>query len=98
MEAISGLYRINRLALQVEMEDGRIMTFYCSPEHTAAASVTITTEQVDPPRSWGSPFVTTRGSQKVSISIEDLAGYIMTLRQPDPGHWEAVENRMELEQ
>lgn len=98
MGATSGPYRINRLALQLEMTDGRLMTFYCNPEHTAAAEVTVTTEYDPPPQSYGSPFVTTRGGQRITISIEDLTGYIMALRQPDPGHWEAVENRKEIEQ
>ena len=96
MGATSGPYRINRLALQLEMTDGRMMTFYCSPAHAAAAEVTITTEYA-PPLINAHPLVSTRRGQRISISIEDLTGYIMTLRQPDPAHWEAVENRKEIE-
>ena len=97
MGATSGPYRINRLALQLEMEDGRLMTFYCSPEHAAAAEVTIIKEQ-DPPPWPAHPLAATLPPPRISISIEDLTGYIMTLRRPDPAHWEAVENRKELEQ
>jgi hypothetical protein len=96
MEATSGPYRIRRLALQLEMTDGRLMTFYADECNAAAAEVTITTE-----REWEPAYTNYRlppSPQRISITIAELAGYIMTLRDPrDAPAW-ITEARKGIEQ
>lgn len=97
MEATSGPYRIRRLALQLEMTDGRLMTFYADEYNAAAAEVTITKEQ-DPPPYPAHPLAFTLPPPRISIEITDLAGYIMTLRDPrDAPPW-ITEARKGIEQ
>lgn len=73
--------RIRRLALQLEMEDGRIMTFYADAWNAAGSEVTITTEtQPADPGGYWHPLARPEPLHQTSISIEKLNGYVMTVR------------------
>jgi hypothetical protein len=73
--------RIKRLALQLEMDDGRLMTFYADERHAAGAEVTLTTETVDTGGYWP-PLARPVPHTLTAISIERLNGYVMTIREP----------------
>lgn len=77
----SGPYRIRRAAVQLELDDGRIMTFYADETNAHDAQVTIDTvhagahdfQRLYPPR------------DDVKITVDHLHGYIMKLQQPGTG-------------
>lgn len=99
MGATSGPYHIRRLALQLEMTDGRIMTVYADERNAAGAEVTITKETEPAARGgFWHPMATAPPITEISIEISRLGGYVMTLRNPaDAPAW-ITEARKGIEQ
>lgn len=93
MNAQSGPYGIRRMALQLEMTDGRIMTFYAGETHAAehGASVEIENMVEEPILPHRPP------GQNYQIRVKSLGGYIMTLRAPRPDVDELLQPVKELE-
>lgn len=78
-------YRIERMALQVQLDDGAIMTLFADPAQCARTEITITTENLS-----------SRGPTEISIDIQHLAGYIMTLRNAADYARDPIEQVKEL--
>ena len=94
----SGPYGIRRLALQVELHDGVVMTFYADQQQAAAAQVVVETETETRQGFWH-PLGNTRQPNTVTqIRVEDLTGYIMTMHRPDPAAPDELAPRKEIEQ
>lgn len=78
-------YRIRRLALQVELDTGEIMTFYADPRNADGAQVIIDTETPEPVWHgyWAPLAQRTPAPPEITITVGKLAGYVMTLRHPE---------------
>lgn len=81
----SGPYAIRRLALQVEMTDGTMMTFYADPGQAAGATVTVDMERETYEREgYWHPMATTPdvGPPQITFTVGPVAGYVMTMQNP----------------
>lgn len=77
---------IRRLGILMEMEDGKVMTIYSDPAPGAEVTIDAVRDDFDP----GRLFTSARSSVlDITITIEHLHHYVMDVRWPRPGDFEA---------